>query len=798
MAKNIQGISIEIGGNTNGLKKALGDVNRQVNSTQRELKEVNKALKLDPKNTELVAQKQKLLSEQVNTTKTKLIALKEAKEKADKDMANGTEINEKQYRELQREIVTTENDMKSYEKQLKDVNTTNSNFSKKIDVATKKLKGFGDKMGKTGQSLSRKITLPVTAGIAALTKGTEETRESLAKLETNAQSAGKSAGFVKKGLVDLSAVSSETDSNVEALSNLLATGFSEQGMTEAVNALSGAVVKFPDTLKIEGLADGLQETLATGKAVGPFAELLERSGVTLDSFNEGLSKAQEEGKAENYILEILAKTGLANVNKEFQKNNKELVNSKKSQQEFQLSCAELGKVLTPAMTKVTEVATKIANIFKKLSPNAQQAVVKVALVTAALGPLLSVGGKVSTGLSHLSDKMKNLPDKMEKVKKASKTLGSGISKIASASKNAGGKIVSLGKDFGKLAVKAGKATLALGKQAVAWSVNTAKVVAHKVATLALTIAEKAQAVAQGALNLVMSMNPIGLVVIAIAAVVAGLVILWKKCEGFRSFVKKSWNVLKATVSKVITFVKNDWKQLALFIVNPFAGAVALLYKHNDKFRNWANNLGNLVKNKFISHWESLKTKTANIWNATKNAMINPIVKAKDKMFEVIEKIKSFFNNLKLKAIKIPKPKLPKISIVGEFSFKKRTVPHIKWNAKGAIFTKPYIFGNQGVGEAGPEAVLPISKLAGIMADTLNKMQIQNNIVVKVEPEQRAYQSSQNNQKQIIGMLDKYLPEYLNALDMQVVLDDGTLVGKLTPKIDNRLGTSFKRKARGGI
>ena len=117
MAGNIRGITIEIGGETKGLTKALSEVRKETNSIQRELKDVEKALKLDPKNTELLAQKQQLLSKELDTSRTKLEALKQAKAQADADMANGTEINQEQYRKLQREIVTTEDHVKSLEKQ---------------------------------------------------------------------------------------------------------------------------------------------------------------------------------------------------------------------------------------------------------------------------------------------------------------------------------------------------------------------------------------------------------------------------------------------------------------------------------------------------------------------------------------------------------------------------------------------------------------------------------------------------------------------------------------------------------
>jgi len=138
MAEKVKGISIEIGGNTTGLQKALDEVNKQTNAMQKELQQVERLLKLDPKNTELLAQKQKLLGDSIDATKTKLDALKKAKEQADKDMANGIEINQTQYRKLQREIVATEQNLKGLESQGK---KTNAVLSK--DDAINNLKKIG-------------------------------------------------------------------------------------------------------------------------------------------------------------------------------------------------------------------------------------------------------------------------------------------------------------------------------------------------------------------------------------------------------------------------------------------------------------------------------------------------------------------------------------------------------------------------------------------------------------------------------------------------------------------------------
>ena len=130
MANNIKGITIEIGGDTTGLDKALKGVNSSAKSAQNELKEVNKALKLDPGNVELLEQKQRALAESVAATTEKLDLLKEAQKQAADQLANG-EIGQEQYDALTREITKTEAELKKATKEADNfsVGLEQANFS---------------------------------------------------------------------------------------------------------------------------------------------------------------------------------------------------------------------------------------------------------------------------------------------------------------------------------------------------------------------------------------------------------------------------------------------------------------------------------------------------------------------------------------------------------------------------------------------------------------------------------------------------------------------------------------------
>lgn len=155
VANRIMGITVEIGGDTTKLQTALKGVNGQIKSTQQQLKDVDKLLKLDPGNTELLAQKQKLLADAVGETKEKLATLKTAAEQANTALANG-DISQEQYDALQREIIETEQDLKKLETQANQSATA----MQKIAATGEKLKTTGDNISSAGQKL-----LPVTAAV---------------------------------------------------------------------------------------------------------------------------------------------------------------------------------------------------------------------------------------------------------------------------------------------------------------------------------------------------------------------------------------------------------------------------------------------------------------------------------------------------------------------------------------------------------------------------------------------------------------------------------------------------------
>lgn len=402
MAGTIKGITVEIGGDTTGLSKALGGINREINATQRELREVEKLLKLDPENTELLAQKEKLLGEAIEETKTKLDALKQAEASAQEQFKKG-EISRQQYDKLQREIIATEQKLEKLTREA-------SSNVKALDKIAKSADETADKLNKVGDKLA-----PVTAGVMALgaaavaaVEGTEELRSDLSKLDQNAREHKVGVDKAREAWEAFTIASDETDSSVEATANLLQAGFTESNLQKAVENLTGAYLRFPDTLKVESLADSLQETLATGQATGQFGELLDRLGIGSENFSKGLAKCKTEAEKQNYALETLSKAGLADTYKGWQENNKELVANKKASLEMQKSLSKLAETVQPIVTAVVNAVADMVGWFNDLSPTAKKTTVGMLAFAASLSPIAKIGAKAAENISKVANKMKTI------------------------------------------------------------------------------------------------------------------------------------------------------------------------------------------------------------------------------------------------------------------------------------------------------------------------------------------------------------------------------------------------------
>lgn len=402
MSERIKGITVVLGGDTTGLDKALKTTNKEIGDTQKQLKDVERLLKLDPTNTKLLEQRQRLLAEAVEKTRSKLDALKQAEKQVQQQFREG-KVSQEQYDGLQREIVATEQSLRRLESQAFKANAAVG----KIDEAVQGVRSGASKLSSAAGTIQQAFA-PVTAAAAALAgaavatiPATEELRGDLSKLEATARDNAVSVDAARDAWREFAVQSGETDSAVEATANLLQAGFTESNLQKAVEGLAGAAQRFPDTLKIESLADSLQETLATGSATGQFGELLDRLGIGAEAFSEQLANCKTEAEKQNLALETLANAGLNDSYNAWKANNEEMLDNQEANLKMQEAMAKLAETILPLATMAVEKVTELINWFTGLDSETQKLIATVVLFVAAISPVAGAISGISGAISFL-------------------------------------------------------------------------------------------------------------------------------------------------------------------------------------------------------------------------------------------------------------------------------------------------------------------------------------------------------------------------------------------------------------
>nr|DAJ02093.1 MAG TPA: tail tape measure [Caudoviricetes sp.] len=346
----------------------------------------------------------------------------------------------------------------------------------------------------------------------------------------------------------------------------------------------------------------------------------------------------------------------------------------------------LNKVVDKVSQSIANNAPKIIAFFKEIKDS--------------IGPLLSIGKEFASGVWETALGM---------IKGVAGALGT----MAGNGKKAKAPVTSLSKALGgiaehKTAIKTVGSLFAayfVGSKVASGVIKVAKAIQMlKNSTVAMTVAQKASAVAQKAWNLAMASNPIGLIVVAVTTAITALVLLYKHNKKFKAFVDgmfsaakkafdKIFKVTKEIFGKIIDFFKKDWKQVLLFIANPIAGAFALIYKHNKKFKKFVDGIVKNIKDGFSNAgkwlgktWDGMK-KT---WTGAMDSMTKSTKKGFEKTktyFTGGEKgIKAFTNTAK-KLLVISNPVVAGFELMYKHNkpFKKfvdSTVDHVKDMAKG--------------------------------------------------------------------------------------------------------------------
>ena len=756
MAGSIKGITIEFRGDTTKLESALRTINNETKKLDQELRQVDRALKFNPTSVDLWRQKQQLLTQKIAETSEKLRLLKQ--EQAHMDAA-GVDKNSEEYRKLQREIVETESKLKYFKAQLQSIGNVN------LQALGQQFKQIGDKMMSIGRNLTTYVTVPLAAvGTAAASKFAEVDKIMTLTNQTMGNTA-EQANLLDQAMK--SAAANSTYAMSDAATAML--NFARAGLTatEAADALAPAMnlaagaggeldtVSAGLVATINGFGDSFNNA---GKYADVFANACNNSALDVNSLSHAMSVAAPIFSAAGYSVNDAAlymgimankgidadkaanslKTGMARlidptekaaawmeklgievtnadgtmkdsvtVQRElhdafmglseseqiaaasaiFGKNqmapwlalittapadvsalNAALMETgtvtrmsqammsgfggsiEKLKSTIDVAAVSLGQALAPAISFLLSGLQKLLEWFNSLSPQMQTTIATIGLLVAALGPLLLIGGLLVSGIG---------------------TLLTSVGTITSA--------------FGTVVSVVGTVIGVIGPVGAAFLAVAAAILAAAVIiynnwdTIKAKAIELKNSVVEAWTQLKTSVSN------QINAMKADLDAKW---NAIKTAATNAWNALKSAASSA-------WEAIKTAITNPVTSLTSLLSS------KWES-----IKSAATSSWNALKSAASSAWEAIKTAMTSPIEKAQTTIKGIIDKIKGFFpipvGNI------IGNIKLPHFSISGKFSINPPSVPtfSVSWYKQGGLFDSPSVIG---VGESGPEAVVPLDK-----------------------------------------------------------------------------------------
>ena len=403
MAGNIKGITIEIDGSTTKLQKALGDVNKTSRDLSKELTAVNRELKFNPGNSELIAQKQRILGESVENTKKKLEQLKEAHKQASVQLERG-EIGQDEFDALSREIIKAESQLKYYNAEMKKLDPS------KVDKIAAGFEKAGEKAVAAGKKLTTGLTAPIVGMGAVSFKLAADVEDALGATDQIFKNSSKQ---VKSWASDLKTYYGITKGEALEYSNVMGAMLQNiGGLSEEESAkTSAALVELAGDLS--AMFGGTTES-----AVNALTGALKGNNTMLDNYGMGVNDATIKTKA--FEMGLYDGKGQMDLNTK-QAATLALIMEQTADAQGQAAreadgasgsmkavsteiknlSAEIGEVLLPIVTPLIQNIRDLANWFRKLSPETKDNIVKFALLAAAIGPLLVVIGTVFGAIAKI-------------------------------------------------------------------------------------------------------------------------------------------------------------------------------------------------------------------------------------------------------------------------------------------------------------------------------------------------------------------------------------------------------------
>lgn len=654
-SKAIRGITVEIGADTTKLGKALESSEQKSKSLQGELRQIEKLLKFDPTNVELLTQKQDVLKNAISETSDKLNILKEAEAQVVAQFERG-EIAEEQLRAFQREIVTTEKKLADFQSDLESLNSavdmsgtvseldkltakindqeaelselkkeyTNvvlaqgktsdeareleskmsalndelkenkeklndaegqaREFADSLDEAKDASDGAGDGFTIMKGALADLVSNIIQSAISAignlvgsildLTEATEEYRSMQAKLEGSAQTFGYSIEFAKDKYEEFYKYVGDDQMATNAITNLMGLGTSTESVTKLAEGAIGVWASYGDSIPIESLTESINETVNAGKVTGTFADTINwakdanenlksalsgnksaqqayndaiKEGLPVeDAFNEALAKITDSQERADVVAQFL-NTTYGDSKKTYDELSDSIIEANEAELALKETQAELGETVAPVNNALTEMKTK------------------------ALEALLPIIKALVDGFMSLYNWLQEHPVAM---------------KIVTAV------VIALAVAFGILAT-----------------------------ALAIQGLIKGVTMAFQFLNTTLLANPIVLIIAAIAGLVLAFKYLWDNCEEFRQFWIDLWDGIKSAFSAVVDWLGSAAESIADFFVSAWnkikeiwSGVGSFFSSVWSGIKNAFSSVGSFFSETFSTAWSGVK----NAWSGTKS------------------------------------------------------------------------------------------------------------------------------------------------------------------------------------